>query len=165
VTASSASTGLWSEDEARELIRQHKTRRGPLLPILHELHDAFGCLDRRAIEVVADEMNLSQAEVYGVMTFYKDFRTERGGDTVVRICRAEACQSMGAEALAAHARKRLGVEFGGTTGDGSVTLDQVFCLGNCALSPAVMIDGEVYGRVDAARFDELVSGGPREAHR
>jgi formate dehydrogenase subunit gamma len=128
------------------------------LPVLHELHDTFGCLDRPAITVVADVLNLSEAEVYGVMTFYNDFRREPAGSSLVRICRAEACQAMGAEALAAHAAARLGVALGETTSDGRVTLEQVFCLGNCALSPAVMIDGEVFGRMDAAAFDRLVEG-------
>lgn len=151
------STEPWSEDRARELVLRHVSERGPLLPVLHALHDAFGFLDRRAVTVVADLLNLSEAEVYGVVTFYKDFRSERAGSCVVRVCRAEACQSMGAEALAAHATERLGMAMGETAPDGHVTLEQVFCLGNCALSPAVMIDGEVFGRVDAGRFDELVS--------
>jgi formate dehydrogenase subunit gamma len=153
----SASTDPWSEDRARELVRRHEAERGPLLPVLHALHDAFGFLDRRAISIVADVLNLSEAEVHGVVTFYKDFRSEPAGSSVVRVCRAEACQSMGAESLAAHATDYLGIAIGETTPDGKVTLEQVFCLGNCALSPAVMIDGEVFGRVDAARFDELVS--------
>jgi formate dehydrogenase subunit gamma len=125
--------------------------------VLHALNDAFGFIDRRAISVVADVLNLSEAEVYGVVTFYNDFRNEAAGRSVVRVCRAEACQSMGAESLMAHATGHLGVAIGETTPDGAVTLEQVFCLGNCALSPAVMIDGEVFGRVDTARFDELVS--------
>jgi formate dehydrogenase subunit gamma len=128
---------------------------------LHDLQATFGYVDRRAITVAADVLNLSEAEVYGVLTFYKDFRTEPAGSSVVRVCRAEACQAMGADALGAHACERLGVSFGGTTVGGEVTLEQVFCLGNCALSPAVMIDGEVFGRVDAARFDELVEGPAR----
>ena len=165
VTSHDAGGEPWSEERVRELVGLHQTRRGPLLPVLHELHDRFGFVDRRSIEVIAEALNLSQAEVYGVMTFYKDFRSEKAGDTVVRVCRAEACQAMGAEALADHARARLGVGFGGTTEDGKITLEQVFCLGNCALSPSVMIDDEVFGRVDAGRFDELVSGAPREAHR
>ena len=124
--------------------------------MLHELHDTFGYVDRRGVSVVAHELNLSEAEVFGVMSFYRDFRSEPSGTSVVRICRAEACQSMGADALVAHATERLGVGLGETTADGRLTLQQVFCLGNCALSPAVMMDGEVFGRVDAARFDELV---------
>jgi formate dehydrogenase subunit gamma len=131
--------------------------------VLHALQEAFGCIDTRTVEVVADALNLSQAEVYGVMTFYKDFRKEPAGTTVVRVCRAEACQAMGAESLAAHARARLGIGFGATTGDGAITLEQVFCLGNCALSPSVMVDDDVFGRVDADRFDELVKAAPREA--
>lgn len=130
--------------------------RGPLLPVLHELHDAFGCVDRRSIAVVADVLNLSQAEVYGVLTFYADFRNEPGGTSLVKVCRAEACQAMGSERLVAHVTERLGVAVGRGLADGSVSLEQVFCLGNCALSPSVMIDGEVYGRVDAGRFDQLV---------
>lgn len=157
----STPTEPWSEDRAQELVRRHLGQRGPLLPVLHDLQATFGYVDRRAITVAADVLNLSEAEVYGVLTFYKDFRTEPAGSSVVRVCRAEACQAMGADALGAHACERLGVSFGGTTVGGEVTLEQVFCLGNCALSPAVMIDGEVFGRVDAARFDELVEGPAR----
>jgi len=126
--------------------------------VLHELQDAFGCVDRRAIALVAEALNLSEAEVYGVLSFYKDFRNEPAGMAVVRVCRAEACQAMGADALVAHATERLGVQLGETTPDGGVTLEQVFCLGNCTLSPSVMIDEEVFGRVDSARFDRLVEG-------
>ena len=129
----------------------------PLMPILHELQEVFGYIDPGAIELLAEQLNVSKAEVYGVVTFYNDFRTEPGGACVVRVCRGEACQSMGAERLARHASEHLGVGFGGTTTDGALTLEQVFCLGNCALSPAVMIDDRLQGRVDEARFDELVA--------
>ncbi|MGD0084050.1 MAG: formate dehydrogenase subunit gamma [Acidimicrobiales bacterium] len=149
----------FSEDRARQLVAEHEHQRGPLLPVLRALNDAFGCVDRASIAVVADALNLSEAEVFGVASFYADFRDQPPGESVVRVCRAEACQAMGADALVAHAAGRLGVLLGGTTADGRVTLEQVFCLGNCALSPAVMIDGEVFGRVDAARFDELVGLG------
>lgn len=149
----------FSEDRARQLVAEHEHQRGPLLPVLRALNDAFGCVDRASIAVVADALNLSEAEVFGVASFYADFRDQPPGGSVVRVCRAEACQAMGADALVAHAAGRLGVLLGGTTADGRVTLEQVFCLGNCALSPAVMIDGEVFGRVDAARFDELVGLG------
>jgi formate dehydrogenase subunit gamma len=137
------------------------SERGPLLPVLHALHDCFGYLDRRSVSVIADVLNLSEAEVHGVLTFYNDFRSQPAGACVVRVCRAEACQSMGAEALATHAIERLGIGIGETTPDGQVTLEQVFCLGNCALSPAIMIDGEVFGRVDHGRFDDLVAGARR----
>jgi formate dehydrogenase subunit gamma len=119
--------------------------------------DVFGYIDPRAVDVLAEALNLSKADVYGVVTFYKDFRSEAPGASVIHVCRGEACQSMGAERLARHAREQLGVEFGGTTCDGAVTLEQVFCLGNCALSPAVMIDGRLKGRIDEARFDELLA--------
>lgn len=146
----------WSRETVRAIVARHRDRPGALLPVLHELNDTFGYVDRRALPVVAEDLNLSQADVFGVLSFYNDFRTEPRGRTVVRICRAEACQSMGAERIASHATERLGVELGGTTPDGSVTLEQVFCLGNCALSPAVEVDGRLVGRVDEARFDELV---------
>jgi formate dehydrogenase subunit gamma len=139
-------------------VRRHAGVRGPLLPVLHDLQETFGFLDRRSIAVAADVLNLTQAEVYGVLTFYGDFRREAAGASTVRVCRAEACQSMGAEALVAHATERLGVRLGETTADGRVTLEQVFCLGNCALSPAMMVDGEVIGRVDPERFDQVVAG-------
>jgi formate dehydrogenase subunit gamma len=127
------------------------------MPILHELQEVFGYIDPDALEVLAEALNLTKADVYGVVTFYKDFRDEPPGTSVVHVCRGEACQSMGAEKLARHAREHLGVDFGGTTPDGMVTLEQVFCLGNCALSPAVMVDGRLRGRVDEARFDEIVA--------
>ena len=146
----------WTEELASGLVQRHRGDRGPLMPILHDLQRVFGYIDSRAVPLVAAALNLSKAEVHGVITFYKDFRSEPPGALLVQVCRAEACQSMGAERLASHVRKRLGVHFGGTTSDGAVTLEQVFCLGNCALSPAVRIDGQLEGRVDEARFDELV---------
>jgi formate dehydrogenase subunit gamma len=133
------------------------------MPVLHELQDVFGHIDPRAVDLVAEALNLSKAEVYGVVTFYKDFRSEVPGTSVIHVCRGEACQSMGAERLARHAREHLAVDFGGTTSDGAVTLEQVFCLGNCALSPAVLVDGRLKGRVDEAGFDELVAASRAEA--
>jgi formate dehydrogenase subunit gamma len=133
------------------------------MPVLHELQDVFGHIDPRAVDLVAEALNLSKAEVYGVVTFYKDFRSEVPGTSVIHVCRGEACQSMGAERLARHAREHLAVDFGGTTSDGAVTLEQVFCLGNCALSPAVLVDGRLKGRIDEAGFDELVAASRAEA--
>jgi formate dehydrogenase iron-sulfur subunit len=124
--------------------------------VLHALQREFGCVDPRAVPVVADVLNLSRAEVHGAVTFYRDFRTEPAGRRVVKVCRAEACQSVGGGRLAAHAQERLGIGFGQTTGDGDVSLDAVFCLGNCALAPSVMIDGIVHGRVDPPRLDVLL---------
>jgi formate dehydrogenase subunit gamma len=147
----------WDEALADAVISAHVDERGPLLVLLHALQDAFGYIDDRAVPLLAQALNLSRAEVRGVISFYADLRTQPPGSSVVQICRAEACQSMGAERLAAYATNRLGVDFGGTTPDRSVTLEQVFCLGNCALSPAVMVDGRLVGRVDEARFEELLS--------
>jgi formate dehydrogenase subunit gamma len=153
----------WSQERAVAIVEKHRSERGPLMPILHELQDVFGHIDPRAVDLVAEALNLSKAEVYGVVTFYKDFRSEPSGTSVVHICRGEACQSMGAEQLARHAREHLAVDFGGTTSDGAVSLDQVFCLGNCALSPSVLIDGQLKGRMDEARFDELVAASRTKA--
>ncbi|MFO7278114.1 MAG: formate dehydrogenase subunit gamma [Pseudomonadota bacterium] len=143
-------------ETVNRIIAQHKDRPGPLLEVLHGVQDALGYVPADAVPLIADGLNLSRAEVHGVVTFYHHFRHAPPGRHVVQLCRAEACQSMGAEGLAAHAKKRLGVDFHQTTADGKFTLEPVFCLGNCACSPAAMIDGELYGRVTPERFDELV---------
>jgi len=147
----------WSVDVATEIVRAHSGVRGPLLPVLHALHEHFGYLDPEATRLVAKELNLSRADVHGVITFYSDFRTTAPGRTTVAVCRGEACQARGSRELEQHAQRTLGVGFGDTTDDGAVTLDQVFCLGNCALSPSVQVDGRVFGRVDPGRFDRLVA--------
>jgi formate dehydrogenase subunit gamma len=149
----------WSEEVALDTIGAHAGQRGPLLPVLHALQETFGYVDPRAVPLVAKTLNLSRAEVYGVLTFYSDLRTTPPGRVRVQVCRGEACQSVGAHALARHASKSLGVSFGGTAADGSVTLDEVFCLGNCALGPTVTVDGHLHGRVDAADLDRLVHDG------
>jgi formate dehydrogenase subunit gamma len=143
-------------DRVREIAMAHREQRGPLLPVLHTVQNELGFIDAADLPVVADVLNLSVAEVHGVVTFYRDFRGAPGGRAAVRICRAEACQAVGAEALAGHARRRLGVGFGETTPDGAVTLDEVFCLGNCALGPAAQVNGRLHGRVTPARFDALM---------
>ena len=127
---------------------------GALLPILHALQEEFGYVDSAAVPLLADALNLSQAEVHGVISFYHDFRHSPPGRHILRICRAEACQAMGSEALVQHVEKQLGVKVGETTHDGSFTIEPVYCLGNCALSPSVMLDGKPYGRVspDVAEF-------------
>ena len=130
---------------------------GPLLPILHAVQHAFGFVPQEALPRIAEKLNLSRAEVHGVMSFYHDFRTEPAGRHVVKLCRAEACQAQGANALAAHAKARLGVDFHGTTANGAVTLEPVFCLGLCACGPAALVDGKVVGRVDAAKLDAILS--------
>lgn len=139
-----------------EILAEHDGMEGPLLPIFHAVQDAFGHVPQEALPIIAKGLNLSRAEVHGVMSFYHDFRTERAGRHVVKLCRAEACQARGADALADHARTRLGCDWNATTADGNVTLEPVFCLGLCACGPAALVDGRVVGRLDEARFDALV---------
>jgi formate dehydrogenase subunit gamma len=141
-----AARPVWSDEVATRLVSAHAGRRGPLLPALHALQEEFGYLDPRAVPLVAEVLNLSRADVYGVVTFYKDFRTTPPPEVEVRVCRAEACQARGAHELAEYARARLGDAY-----------DEVFCLGNCALGPSVTVDGRLYGRVDAALLDLLVA--------
>lgn len=129
---------------------------GPLLPILHEVQDEFGFVPQESLPVIAEALNLSRAEVHGVMTFYHDYRNHPAGRHVLKICRAEACQSMGGDALAERVKKLLGIDFHETTLDGSVTLEPVYCLGLCSCAPAAMLDGEIHGRLDGAAIDELV---------
>lgn len=129
---------------------------GPLLPAFHAIQDELGYIPDAAVGRLADALNLSRAEVHGTLSFYHDFRTTPPGRHVLRVCRAEACQAMGGEALAAHVRSVLGCDFH-ETGRNDVTLEEVFCLGNCACAPAVMIDGRLHGRVTTARFDELAT--------
>jgi formate dehydrogenase subunit gamma len=134
-----------------------RTLPGGLLPILHAVQDALGFVPPDAVPLIAHELNLSRADVHGVVSFYHYFRTERGGRHVVHVCRAEACQALGGAALEAHAKKSLGIDFHGTSADGAVTLEPVFCLGNCALGPSLMIDEDLQGRVTPQRFDELMA--------
>jgi formate dehydrogenase subunit gamma len=146
----------WNVERAKALIGEHVGLKGPLIPILHALNDRFGHINNEAIKVVADVLNLTRAEVQGVVGFYHDFRREPAGRHVIQVCRAEACQSMGCEELAERLERSLGVKFGETTPDRRVTLLAVYCLGNCALSPSVMVDGELHGRMDEAKVLELV---------
>jgi len=139
-----------------EIIGASRGLEGPLLPILHAVQAEWGHVPQEALPVIASALNISRAEVHGVMSFYHDFREEPAGAQVLRICRAEACQAMGGAALAEAAKARLGVDWHGTTADGGVTLEPVFCLGLCACAPAAQIDGRVVGRVDADRLDALL---------
>ncbi len=141
----------------RNVVETRRDERGPLLVILQDLHDQLGYLDSTVVELVAGELNLSRADVHGVVTFYSDFRTEPAGGLSVRLCRAEACKAVGAERVVEHAQQVFGVQVGQTTPDGSITLDQVFCLGNCALGPAAQVDGKMYGRVDEKRLVEILA--------
>jgi formate dehydrogenase subunit gamma len=147
----------WDEGLAGSIVEERAAMPGAMLPILHALQHEFGYIDERAIPVVADVLNVSRAEVVGVIHFYHDFKTEPGGRHLLQVCRAEACQSMGGDAVIEHIERRLGVKTGETTADRSVSLEPVFCLGNCALSPALMLDGRLYGRVTAAKADSLLA--------
>jgi formate dehydrogenase subunit gamma len=139
----------WDEAAARSLVVEQRDGGGTLLDALHALLNAFGYIDGRAIPMVAHVFNRSRAEVTGVVSFYKDFRNVPPGRQVVKVCRAEACQAMGGERLVRALEERLATPMDATTADGAVTLETVYCLGNCALSPAVLVDGKLYGRVDA----------------
>jgi formate dehydrogenase subunit gamma len=146
----------WDAGRAATLVAAMSGEAGALLPILHALQREFGYIDRAAVPLVAQALNLSRAEVHGVVSFYHDFRSAPPGQHVLKLCRAEACQSMGADALAAAARERLRIGWGETTPDGRVTLEPVFCLGLCACAPAAMLDGRVFGGLDATRLDGLI---------
>jgi formate dehydrogenase subunit gamma len=152
-------------DTARALDRIQELQHlpGALLPILHSLQEEFGYVDEAAVPLLADALNLSQAEVHGVLTFYHDFRRTPPGKHVLKMCRAEACQSMGCHGLIEHVEKRLGIKLGETTPDGSLTIEPVYCLGNCALSPAVMLDAQPYGRVSPAVADALIDSARRSS--
>ncbi len=158
-------TSEWNASLAKTVIEPFATVRGGLMPALHKLQEEFGYVDDAAIPLLAEAFNQTTADVFGVITFYHDFRRHAPGRHTIRVCRGEACQSMGSEALMADIKKRLNVSVHGTTSDGEFSLEQVFCLGNCALSPSVMIDEKLYGRVTTDRFDALaqgcVSGGAR----
>lgn len=143
---------------ATEIVGRWKGAEGPLLPILNDLQEEFGYVPREALPVVAQELNLTRAEVYGVVSFYHDYRAEPAGRHVLKLCRAEACQSVGGDALAERLQDLLGVKFHETAADGSVTLEPVYCLGLCACAPSAMLDGEVIGRLDEARVEAIVAG-------
>lgn len=151
----------WDADRAQSRIRELEHLPGALLPILHALQDEFGYVDHAAVPLVAKALNLSQAEVHGVISFYHDFRHSRPGRHMLKMCRAEACQSMGCEKTIRHVENRLGVKLGETTSDDSFTVEAVYCLGLCALSPAAMLDGEPYGRVTPEVADFLIDSARR----
>ncbi len=146
----------FSAERAVEIIAAHADQEGALLPVLHALQHAFGHVPAEAVAIVAGALNLSRAEVHGVATFYHDFRSEPAGRRVLKICRAEACQARGGDAIAERAEKTLGVAMGGTTADGQVTMEAIYCLGLCASGPSAMLDERLVGRLDAARLDALL---------
>jgi formate dehydrogenase subunit gamma len=150
----------WSPERAQNIIAPLVSRDGALLPILRALQETFGHVPREAVALVAGALNLSRAEVHGVLTFYHDFRETPRGRRVVKLCRAESCQAMGAATAARFLLAVLGLPtdepWGGTTADGAVTVEAVYCLGLCAVSPAALIDGEPFGRVDGMALAEAV---------
>ncbi|TWD81351.1 formate dehydrogenase gamma subunit [Kribbella amoyensis] len=156
VTDSAPVPAAGRPQRVRELAAERIRLRGPLLPILHAVQEEFGWISQTDIPVIADVLNLSVAEVHGVVTFYRDFRRDPAGRITVRICQAEACRSVGAVELGEHARRSTGAGFGETTADGRLTVDEVFCLGNCALGPAVQVGDKVHGRVTPARLDAIL---------
>ncbi len=139
------------------LIAKHQQIPGALLPLLHAIQDEVGYVPESSYKPIAKALNLSVAEVHGVVTFYHHFRTHKPGRHTLQICRAESCQAMGSFALEAHAKQCLNIDYHQTTKDDAISLEPVYCLGNCALSPAVMMDDEIYGRVSAADLDALVA--------
>jgi formate dehydrogenase subunit gamma len=151
------------ETAVRRIVAELKERPGPLLEVLHAIQADLGYVPEAAVATVAEGLNLSRAEVHGVVSFYHHFRRSRAGTHTVSLCQAEACQSMGATALAEHARQRLGVEFHETTADGRFTLEPIYCLGNCACAPAALVDGKLYGRLTPARLDELLAAKAKSA--
>ena len=139
-----------------EILAAHHGMEGALLPILHEIQAAFGYVPQEALPQIAEHQNISKAEAFGVMSFYHDFRSQPAGRHVLKICRAEACKSMGGDALAEHAKAKLGLDWHETSADGRVTLEPIFCLGLCACAPAALIDGKVVARLDGAKLDDLI---------
>ncbi len=145
-------------DRVAEIISRHAGLEGALLPILHAIQEDFGHIPQAALPLIAEALTLSRAEVHGVMSFYHDFRENPAGNHVLKLCRAESCQSVGADRLADHARRELGIDWHETTRDGKVTLEPVFCLGLCACGPAAMVDGKLVGRLDEAKLTQIVGG-------
>ena len=147
----------FTSERAVEIIAAHADQEGALLPILHALQHAFGHVPTEAVPIVAGALNLTRAEVHGVVTFYHDFRQTLAGRHVLKLCRAEACQARGGDAIVSRAEQRLGVSMGETTADGQVTLEPIFCLGLCASGPSALLDEKLVGRIDADRLDALIA--------
>ena len=147
-----------TKERVEEILTAHIALEGALLPILHAVQAEFGHVPQEALPIIAKALNISRAEAHGVMTFYHDFREKPAGAHVVKLCRAEACQAVGANRVAAHAKKALGIDWHGTTLDGKVTLEPIFCLGLCACGPAAIIDGQLVGRVDEGKLTQIIGG-------
>jgi formate dehydrogenase subunit gamma len=138
------------------VIESHRGKIGALLPVLHSIQDKLGHIPKQAVPMIAQALSLSRAEIHGVMSFYHDFRSEPAGENIIHLCRAEACQAMGARELEQHVMDRLKIGYGETTADGRLTLEPVYCLGNCACTPSIRINDDIYARVTVQKFDELI---------
>ncbi|MEM7020848.1 MAG: formate dehydrogenase subunit gamma, partial [Pseudomonadota bacterium] len=147
----------WQADDVTDIVNTMRDKPGALLPILHAVQDKLGYIPPESLPILAEGLNLSKAEVHGVVSFYHYFRPTPAGKHTVQICRAESCQAMGSRTLEAHVKQALNIDYQQTTADGEITLEPVYCLGNCACSPAIRIDDEVHGHVGASKFDQLVS--------
>lgn len=141
----------------QSLIAQHKQMAGALMPLLHAIQDTIGYIPEDSYLPISKALALSVAEVHGVVTFYHHFRTHPVGNHILHVCRAESCQAMGSEKLEASIKAKLNIDYHQTTSDGAITLEPIYCLGNCACSPAVMMDDEVYGRMDSQKMADLIS--------
>jgi formate dehydrogenase subunit gamma len=149
---------VFDAETAQEIVSRYAGVPGGLLPALHEFQNTFGHVPRAALTTLAKGFNVTEAEVYGVASFYHDFRLDGpAGRRVLKLCRAEACQAVGADALAAHVKDKLKLDWGGTTADGEWTLEPVFCLGLCACGPSAMLDGEVHAMLDEDALDALIA--------
>ena len=146
----------WDDVRARAVVEARRGEAGAMLPILHDLQETFGYIDDAAVALIAEALNVSKAETLGVISFYQDFRRRPVDGPVLKLCRAESCQSLGCEDLVEHLLRRHGIEVGAPA-SGALTVETVYCLGHCALSPAAMLDGEPIGRLDRARLDEIVA--------
>lgn len=142
----------------KELIADHLHLEGPMLPILHSIQHSYGCIPDEAVPLLADALNITRAEVHGVISFYHDFRANPAGKHVLKICRAEACQAMGGNAVAERLLSKLGLNWNETTADGMLTVEPVYCLGLCSVAPAAMLDDQLIARADAARIGEALEG-------
>lgn len=145
------------EDSVAAILARHAGQRGPLIEVLHSVQAEFGFIPHQAVALIAEGLNLSRAEVHGVITFYHDFRMAPAGTTTIQLCRAEACQAMGVQALEAHVKQRLGLNYHETTADGRYSLEPAYCLGNCACTPSIRIGDEIFARVTPERFDQILA--------
>jgi len=151
-----SSSAVALKEIVESAIESHRGKIGALLPVLHSIQEKFGHIPPESIPMIGRAMNLSRAEVHGVMSFYHDFRSEPAGEHILHLCRAEACQAMGSRELEDHVKERLGIDYGETTSDGLFTLEPVYCLGNCACSPSLRVNDDLHARVTAEKFDELI---------